>query len=85
MKIEFNPNRAINPTTAQPTAQPQAAQPAGDTASLGNSDALKAAVNNVSLVRADKVAAASALVANPNFPTDTMLKAVASIIADNIE
>jgi hypothetical protein len=84
MKIEFNPSRATNPAAAQPTAQPQAAQPAGDTASLGNSDALKAAVNNISLVRAQNVAAANALVADPNFPTDAMLKAVASIIADKI-
>jgi ABC-type uncharacterized transport system involved in gliding motility auxiliary subunit len=84
MKIEFNPSRATNPAAAQPAAQPPAAQPAGDTASLGNSEALKAAVNNVSLVRADKVAAANALVADPNFPTDAMLRSVASIIAGKI-
>jgi hypothetical protein len=85
MKIEFNPSSITNSTAAQPAAQPQAAQPAaGDTASLGNSDALKAAVNNVSLVRADKIAAANALIADPNFPTDAMLKAVASIIAGKI-
>ena len=85
MKIEFNPSSITNSTAAQPAAQPQAAQPAAsDTASLGNSDALKAAVNNISLLRADKIAAANALIADPNFPTDTMLKAVASIIAGKI-
>ncbi|MGO8764247.1 MAG: hypothetical protein ACLQSR_03815 [Limisphaerales bacterium] len=83
MKIEFNPNvGGTNP--AQPVSPNQPVPPAGDTASLGNTDTLKAAVNNISLVRADKVAAATALVADPNFPTDAMLKAVASVIANKI-
>jgi hypothetical protein len=82
MEIEFNPSRVGNPPAAQPATKSRApAATGGDSASLDQTSALKAAINDISLVRPEKVDAARASVSDTKFPPDAMLKAVAALIA----
>lgn len=85
MKIEFNPNRVTNPAALQPAAKSQAVQTPGDSASLDKTGALKAKLDNIPVVRPEKVDAARASVSDTKFPPDAMLKAVASLIAEKME
>ena len=86
MEIDFNLSRVGNSPAAQPTAKSRAlAAPGGDSASLDKTSALKAAINDISLVRPEKVDAARAAVADTKFPPDEVLKAVATLIAEKIQ
>jgi hypothetical protein len=85
MEIEFNPSRVGNTAAARTVAKSQAATSSQDSASLNQTDVLKAAINNISLVRPEKVDAARAAVADTKFPPDEVLKAVASLIAEKIQ
>ena len=85
MEIEFNPSRVGNSPAAQPVAKSRAPAPVGDSASLDKTSVLKAAIDNISLVRPEKVDAARASVADTKFPPDAMLKAIASLIAQKME
>jgi hypothetical protein len=85
MEIEFNPNRITSSTASQPAAKSSAQAPKQDSASLGKTDALKSAINNVPLVRLEKVDSARAAVSDTKFPPDEVLKAVANLIAENIQ
>ena len=85
MEIEFNPSRVGNSPAAQPTAKGRAPAPGGDSASLDKTSALKAAIDNISLVRPEKVDAACASVADTKFPPDAMLKAIATLIGEKMQ
>lgn len=85
MEIQFNPSRVGSAPAVQPVAKGRAATSAGDSASLDQTGALKQAINNIPLVRPEKVAAARASVADTHFPPDAMLKAIAALIADKIQ
>jgi hypothetical protein len=85
MEIEFNPSRVGNLPAAQPVAKGRAPEPGGDSVSLDKTSALKAAINDIPLVRPEKVDAARAAVANTKFPPDEVLKAVASLIAEKMQ
>jgi len=85
MEIEFNPNRVTNSTAAQPAAKASAPATTQDSASLDKTSALMAAINNVPLTRPDRVQSARAAVSTNQFPPDEILKAVAALIAENIQ
>jgi hypothetical protein len=85
MKIEFNPSRATGATASQSATKGVAPVSQQDSASLGATDALKSAINNIPLVRPEKVDSARAAVSDTHFPPDAMLKAVASLIAEKIQ
>ena len=85
MEIEFNPNRVNGSTASQPAAKSGTPPPPQDSASLGKTDALKSAVNNVPLARPEKVDAARAAISDTKFPPDAMLKAIASLIAEKMQ
>lgn len=84
MEIEFNPSRVGNSPAAKPVAKGRAPASAGDSASLASTDALKQSINDISLVRQEKVDAARAKVFNTQFPPDEVLKAIASLIAERM-
>ena len=85
MEIEFNPNRLANTPVTPPAAASHASVSSGDSVSMDKISALKTAINNISLVRPEKVDAARALVADSEFPPDHMLKAIASLIAEKMQ
>ena len=84
MKIEFNPSRVTGSAASQPVAKGAAPLSQQDSASLGATDALKSAINNIPLVRPEKVDSARAAGSDTQFPPDAMLKAIASLIAEKI-
>ena len=86
MEIEFNPSRVGNPPAAQPATKNLApAAASADSASLDQTSALKAAINDISLVRPEKVEAARSLASDTKFPPDEVLKAVATLIAEKMQ
>ena len=85
MEIEFNPSRVGGSPATPPVAVNRAAAAGGDSASLDQANALKASINNISLVRPDKVDAARISVTDIKFPPDAMLKAIAALIAEKME
>ena len=85
MEIEFNPSRVGNSPAAQPAAKGRTPPSGGDTASLDKTSTLKAAINDISLVRPEKVDAARAAVADTKFPPDHVLKAIAALIAEKMQ
>ena len=85
MEIEFNPSRVGNSPAAQPVAKSRTPASGGDSASLDKTSALKAAIDNISLVLPEKVDAARALLSGTKFPPDAMLKAIAALIAEKMQ
>ena len=85
MEIEFNPSRVGNSPAAQPTAKSRTPAPGGDSASLDKTSALKAAINDIPLVRPEKVDAARAALSDTKFPPDEVLKAIASLIGGKMQ
>ena len=85
MEINFNPNRIANTPATPPAAASRAPATSGDSVSLDKTSALKTAINDISLVRPEKVDAARSLVADSGFPPDHMLKAIASLIAEKMQ
>jgi len=85
MEIEFNPSRVGSSPATPPVAATRVQAAGGDSASLDKTSALKAAINDISLVRPEKVDAARAAVADTKFPPDEVLKAVATLIAQKME
>jgi hypothetical protein len=85
MEIEFNLNRVATSNSSQPVARSSPAETPQDSASLGKTGALKSAVNNVPLVRPEKVDAARAAISDTKYPPDAMLKAIASLVAEKIQ
>ena len=84
MEIEFNPSRAASPLANQPMAKGRSAPPP-ETMSLGNAEALKAAVNKIPLSRSEQVDRARALVSDAAYPPADVLNAIASVLAKNIQ
>ena len=84
MEIEFNPSRVGSSPATPPVAAPRAPAVGGDSASLEKTSALKAAINDIPLVRPEKVDAARASVSDTKFPPDAMLKAIAALIAEKM-
>lgn len=56
-----------------------------DEASVSGVTALHEALEQTPVVRADKVAQAKALVANPNYPGDTLINQVAGVLAKGLK
>ncbi len=52
-------------------------------ADFGESDRLKAALDNTADVRAEQVAKAKTLAADPNYPSREQLEKLAGLLADN--
>ncbi len=84
MEIEFNPNRITGSPATQPVAKSVAPAAQPDSASLGKTEALKSAINNIPLVRPEKVDAARAAISSSNYPPEAMLSSIASLIAENV-
>jgi len=84
MEIKFNPSIG-NTAANQPVARANAPAASQDNVSLDKTSALKTALENISLVRPEKVDAARAAVADQKFPPDEMLNSLASFLAEKIQ
>jgi hypothetical protein len=84
MEIDFNPNRMSKPEVGQPIVR-QAAPPAvSDSASLesfSTTASLSSRINDIQLVRPEKVDQAKALVAATSYPPVELLDRIAALFS----
>lgn len=87
MRVEPNDNTPnawpINPAKAREVSVPASA-PEANIIDFGGSAQLLEKLEKTDETRADKIAAARALVQDPNYPNETTLRKVADVIADGL-
>ena len=81
MEIEFNTGRIPQAESSQPVAKRVATPATTPSVSFPASDSLKNQLNAISTIRPDQVARAKALVADPNYPPDYVVKRIAVLLA----
>lgn len=82
MRIERNHLTVPDTTIAKP-GQPTPSVASPMVADLNDSHRLDKALSNTTEVRADQVARAKALVADPNYPSEKQMSKIAGLLADN--
>jgi hypothetical protein len=84
MEIDFNTSRIPKPELRQPIARtgstPAAADPA-DAELVSSTASLTAQINDIPLVRPEKVAAANAQVTFTSYPPQDLLDRIATLLA----
>lgn len=85
MEVELNPGRIVNTGMNQPVQRQEATQPAENTMSFERIQALETNLKETAQIRPEAVARASALVSDPNYPSDDLLSKVAGVLAKNIQ
>jgi hypothetical protein len=85
MEIDFNPGRIPKPESAQPIERQAAPPAASDAASFPTAASLKSALNNISLVRPEKVDQAKALVSATSYPPTDLLDRIAVLLAVHLK
>ena len=83
MEIEFNTGRIPQTESSQPVAKRVATPATTPSVSFSASDSLKSQLNAISTIRPELVAKAKALVADPTYPPDYVLKRIAVLLALN--
>jgi hypothetical protein len=88
MEVDFNTGRNPNTGASQSIVRPPAAAPATDstdtTMPFERTQSLQQSLKDASQVRPEKVAQASALVADSNYPSDETLNRMAGLLAQHI-
>jgi hypothetical protein len=86
MEIEFNPSLTVtNTPVGSSAARPVSTQPGENAMPFENTQAIEQTLKDTSNVRPDVVAKASALLADPSWPSDESLNQVANVLAQNIQ
>jgi hypothetical protein len=84
MEIDFNPSRIPKTELGQPTARTGSTPAAADSGNTGlmlRTASLAAHINDIPLVRPDKVAAAKAQVSSTSYPPQELLDRIAALLA----
>jgi hypothetical protein len=81
MEVEFNPGLNVNPGTGQAITRQPNIQPADTTMSFQRTQALQKILQETPQVRPEAVTQASALIADENYPSDTVLSKMAGFLA----
>jgi len=85
MEVDFNPGRSPIVGVNQPAIRREPSAKAADTTmSFDQTTSLEQALKNSAQVRPDKVAQASALVADPSYPSDEVLSRMAGLLARHL-
>jgi hypothetical protein len=84
MEVDFNPGRNMNVGSSQSVNRRGAIQPADSTMSFSRTQSLEKSVKSIPQVRPEKVAAATALVADPQYPSTGALNKLAGLFAGNL-
>lgn len=85
MDIEFNTNKISKPEPAQPVTRQDAVRRVEDDATFKNTEALENKLKDVPLIRSDKVAHASRLLTNVQYPPEEVLNSLATLLALNLK
>jgi hypothetical protein len=84
MEIEFNPSRIPKPDPGQPVARSGDSSAASSPESVPQSASLQSKLNDLPLIRPEKVASASALVSDSNYPPGYIVDRIAALLALHI-
>lgn len=85
MEVDFNTGRNPIAGVGQPiTRRESTAKTETDNMSFERTTALEQVLKKIPMVRPEKVAQATALVANPNYPSDAELNRVANLLAQHL-
>jgi len=85
MEVDFNPGRSPIAGFNQPVIRRAPSATAADnTMSFERTTSLEQSLKDTSQVRPEKVAQASALVADASYPSDEVLNRMAGLLAKNI-
>ena len=84
MEIDFNPGRIPKPDVSQPMARTGDSPAASKTAAAAAPASLQSKLNDLPLVRPEKVARASALVSNTDYPPGYIVDRIAALLALHI-
>lgn len=85
MEVDFNTGRNPIASTGQPVTRRESASKTETTnMSFERTTALEQTLKRIPLVRPEKVAQATTLVADPNYPTDGELNRIADLFAKHL-
>ena len=84
MEVAFNPGQSPITSNSQPVARREPAVAADQTVSLEQTTSLEQSLRNSAQMRPEKVAQASALVADPSYPSDDVLDRLAGLLAQHL-
>jgi hypothetical protein len=81
MEIDFNPSRIPKPESGQPASRTGDSSAAAQPAASPSASSLESKLNDLPLIRPEKVAAASALVSDENYPPGYIVDRIAALLA----
>ena len=85
MEIDFNPSRIPKPDVPQQVARPSDSATVSKDSSASVPASLQSKLNDLPLVRPEKVASASALVSNSDYPPGYIVDRIAALLALHIK
>jgi hypothetical protein len=86
MEIEFNPSRVPMPESSQPVVrQSTASSAASDPASFPTASSLQTKLNDIPLVRQDKMDSVAPLVSDSTYPPGYLVDRIAALLALHIK
>ena len=88
MEIDFNPGQVPKPELSQPIARKGRIKAAADTARVESppaTDALRSKLNEISLVRPEKVSQAKTLISDVSYPPTELLDRIAVLLAVHLK
>jgi hypothetical protein len=88
MEIDFNPGQVPKPELSQPIARKGRTPAASDSASVesvSTTDALRTKLNEISLVRPEKVSQAKTLISDVSYPPTELLDRIAALLAVHLK
>jgi hypothetical protein len=84
MEVNFNPSLSVNTGSGQLVVRQNNIQPADTTMSFDRTQALEKTLQQATPVRPEVVAKASALVADENYPSDSVLNQMAGLLSSKL-
>ncbi len=81
MEVNFNPSLSVNTGSGPTVVRQNNTQPADTTMSFDRTQALEKTLQQASPVRPEVVAKASALIADENYPSDSVLNQMAGLLS----
>jgi hypothetical protein len=85
MDIEMNPTRIPKPELGQPVPRRGASSAASDAVSIPTVSSLAARLNDIPLVRPEKLETAKALISDEQYPPSFVLDRIIAILASHLK
>lgn len=85
MEVEFNAGLTGNSPVSQSPVRREPAQTAASVMSFNNTEALEQTLKETPTVRPEAVNRATALLSDPDYPSDEVMDRVANALAQNLD